>query len=93
VVHSRDAQDGTTHLGGNHSRARPTMTAAQIRAARAALGLTQAQLAARLLTSVRTVKRWEAGETAIGEQRAARLRRAADLSGRQRAPSCTAEDA
>lgn len=41
------------------------MTPDEFAAARAALGMTQAQLAAALESDLRTVRRWEAGERAI----------------------------
>lgn len=41
------------------------MTAAEFAAARAALGLTQAALAAAMEVDTRTVRRWEAGDREI----------------------------
>ncbi len=41
------------------------MTRKQLRAARAKLGLTQAQLGARLNVDMRTIRKWEAGDRKI----------------------------
>ena len=46
------------------------MTPAELKALRAELGLTQADLAKRLMVSVTTISRWECGRHAISENMA-----------------------